>query len=194
MAEIDLKSGAGARVAYLSDSVWSSGRSSTRTRAPCGPPAERRIALTDCALHVVSDFILEQPVTVSENRPIDEALREMMLARVRAMFVVQDEVVTGLVTSYDIQGERPLQFLRTSNFSRHDEIEVAHIMTPWERVPTLDWPVVCAARIGDIERLFERTRATHLVLVKTRVQRGAIVRGLISRARLERQLGRSIDH
>jgi hypothetical protein len=194
MAEIDLKSGAGARVAYLSDCVWSSGRSSTSTRAQRWPPAERRIAFTDCALHVVSDFILEQPVTVAENRPIDEALREMMLARVRAMFVVQSEVVTGLVTSYDIQGERPLQFLRTSNFSRHDEIEVAHIMTPWERVPTLDWQVVCAARVEDIERLFERTRATHLVLVKTRVQRGAIVRGLISRARLERQLGRSIEH
>jgi CBS-domain-containing membrane protein len=51
--------------------------------------------------------------TVTEDRSIDDALRDMMLAGVRALLVVREDAVTGLVTSYDIQGERPLQFLRS---------------------------------------------------------------------------------
>jgi len=85
-------------------------------------------------------------VTVTEDRSIDDALRDMMLAGVRALLVVSEDAVTGLITSYDIQGERPLQFLLTSNYTRHDEIEVGHIMTPWERVPRLDWRDVCVRR------------------------------------------------
>jgi hypothetical protein len=60
----------------------------------------------------------------------------MILAEVRALLVVKGDVVTGLITSYDIQGERPLRF---------------------------------------------------------REQGGTFACGLISRARLERQLGRSIS-
>jgi CBS domain-containing protein len=69
--------------------------------------AQGRIALSDPAVRVVTDFMLEQPLTVAEDRPIDEALREMIVAGVRALVVVHGNVVTGLVTSYDIQGERP---------------------------------------------------------------------------------------
>jgi CBS domain containing-hemolysin-like protein len=136
----------------------------------------------------VTDFTWEQPVTVTEDRSIDDALRDMMLAGVRALLVVHEDAVTGLITSYDIQGERPLQFLFTSNYTRHDEIEVGHIMTPWERVPRLDWRDVCAAHVNDIVEFFSRTRTTHVVLVQQAEHEGAFVRGVISRTQLERQL------
>ena len=153
-------------------------------------PPLARVTLTDPAIHIVTDFTWEQPVTVTEDRPIDAALRDMMLAGVRALLVVREDVVTGLITSYDIQGERPLQFLLTSNYTRHDEIEVGHIMTPWERVPSLDWQDVCAARVKDIAEFFRRTDTTHLVVVeKAERDGGAFVCGLISRTQMERQLG-----
>jgi CBS domain-containing protein len=142
----------------------------------------------------VTDFILDQPVTITKDRPIDEALQQMIRAGVRSMLVVQAEIVTGLITSYDIEGERPLQFLRTSSYARHDEIEVGHIMTPWVWVPTLEWEVVRTARVADVERLFKRTSTTHLLLIKTSLQGRIVVRGLISRTRLERQLGHSVEH
>src|SRR5262249_40642298 len=129
-------------------------------------PSIARLALTDPATHVVTDFTWEQPVTVTEDRSIDDALRDMMLAGVRALLVVRDDAVTGLITSYDIQGERPLQFLLTSNYTRHDEIEVGHIMTPWERVPRLDWRDVCAARVNDVVSFFMKTDTTHVVLIE----------------------------
>jgi CBS domain-containing protein len=41
-------------------------------------------------------------VTVTEDRSIDDALRDMMLAGVRALLVVSEDAVTGLITSYDM--------------------------------------------------------------------------------------------
>jgi CBS domain-containing protein len=132
-------------------------------------------------------------MTVTEDRPIDDALRDMITAGVRALLVVRGELVSGLVTSYDIQGERPLQFLGTSTYARHDQIEVGHIMTHWDRVPKLDWRLVRAARVHDVAKAFEITCATHLVLVEHVERNEAFVRGLLSRTRLERQLGNSIE-
>jgi CBS domain-containing protein len=154
--------------------------------------AERRLGLTDPAVHVVTDFVWHQPLTVPEERSIDDALREMIRGGVRALLVVRDGVVSGLITSYDIQGERPLQFLSASGYRRHDEIEVGHIMTPWERVPTLDWQTLGCARVAEVAALFKSTTATHVVIVEQRDQETSSVRGLISRTRLERQLGGSI--
>jgi CBS-domain-containing membrane protein len=151
-----------------------------------------RLAVTDPALHVVSHFAWEQPVTVTETRSIDDALAEMMRAGVRALLVVRDAVVIGLITSYDICGERPLQFLATSGYSRHDEIEVSHIMTPWERVPTFDWRTLGRARISDLVAYFGKTSATHAVVIKHADRVETFVRGLLSRARLARRLGHSI--
>jgi len=165
---------------------------SSTPRARSRGAAEGRLTLTDPAVHAVTDFILQQPVTVPEELSIDDALREMIRAGVRALLVVRDEVVTGLITSYDIQAERPLQFLIESGYRRHDEVEVRHIMTPLDRVPTLDWQELGRARISDIAAFFRATTTTHVVVGEHVDQGGPVVRGLISRTRLERRLGHSI--
>jgi CBS domain-containing protein len=179
-------------IAYLSGSVWSPPQASNaRLRHELSP--ERPVALTDRALHVVTDFTWERPLTIPEDRPIDEALQLMILAQVRALLVVQHEVVTGLITSYDIQGERPLQFLQRSGYTPHDEIAVGHIMTPWKRVPTLDWQAVHEAHVSDLVRVFKSSDATHVVITEHSDQGAVFACGLISRCRLRRQLGHSID-
>jgi len=179
--------------------VYRSESSRAPTASPTGIPTARsrgapesRLAFTDPALHVVTDFAWEQPITVPEEISIDAALREMIRAEVRALLVVRGEVLTGLITSYDIQGERPLQFLAQSGYRRHDEIEVGHIMTPWERVPTLDWQALRGARVSDLVAFLKCTAATHVVMVEHTDQRRSAVRGLISRTRLARQLGQRI--
>jgi hypothetical protein len=96
--------------------------------------------------------------------------------------------VTGLITSYDIQGERPLQFLQGSTYTRHHEIQVGHIMTPWERMPVVDWQGVREACVADVHDVFRTTGATHLVVLETVTDDSLVVRGLISRTELERRL------
>ena len=96
------------------------------------------------------------------------------------------------MTSYDIQGERPMQFLQSSNYSRHQDIRVMHIMTPWDELLALDWESVESARAGELWALFQRTNLTHMLIVEVdRKTSHSVVRALASRARLARQLAGS---
>jgi len=157
------------------------------------PPVESRVELTDAAMKVVTDFHSEHPVTVAEDCLIDHALAEMKRANVRSMLVMRGEQISGLVTSYDIQGERPMRALQDLGFNSHADIEVRHIMSPWDSVPTLELRTVLDAQVHQVVEFFRNTPgATHLLLVEHGGS-GAIVRGLISRARVERQVGYSID-
>jgi CBS domain-containing protein len=140
----------------------------------------------------MTDFTWDMPISVAVDRFVDDALRDMIVAGVRALLVMRGEVVVGLITSYDIQGERPLRFLNASGFTRHSDIEVGHIMTPWDKVATIDAPWVSSASVGDVVERFRRKRDSHFVVVEYAEQGGAYVRGMFSRTKIERQLGESI--
>ena len=144
---------------------------------------------SDPAIHAVTDFTREYPVTVDEDRHIDDALGDMIHLGVRAMLVMREQRIVGLITSYDIQGERPLQFLQTSNYSRHQDIHVGHIMTPWDKLLALDWASIQEARAGELLHVLEEAGLTHLLVIEGGKKNAApIVRALVSRARLARQL------
>lgn len=164
--------------------------------AAAGPPRRaqppRKVALTEPAERVMTDFTWKTPVTVAVDRFIDDALREMFIAGVRALLVVRGEVVVGLITSYDIQGDRPAQFQNGSGFTSHSNIEVGHIMTPWEAVPTLDVPWVSLATVGDVVERFQRRGDSHFLVVEYMEQGGAFVRGIFSRTEVQRQLGTTL--
>jgi CBS domain-containing protein len=155
--------------------------------------ALRTVAVTDAAVAVMTDFAHEHPITVTESRRIDDALEDMIRFGVRALLVVDGDEVSGLITSYDIQGERPLKFLQNSTYTRHDEVQVGHVMTPLEQVPALDWEDVRAARVADVLEVFRACEATHLVVLERDLAGGWLVRGLMSRTRLARQLTATRD-
>ena len=152
----------------------------------------RKVALTEPAESVMTDFTWKTPITVAVDRFIDDALSDMIIAGVRALLVVRGEVVVGLITSYDIQGDRPAQFQNGSGFTSHSDIEVGHIMTPWEAVPTLDVPWVSLATVGDVVERFQRRGDSHFLVVEYVEQGGAFVRGMFSRTDVQRQLGPTI--
>ncbi|HEX9403612.1 MAG TPA: CBS domain-containing protein [Steroidobacteraceae bacterium] len=144
---------------------------------------------SDPAIHAITDFTREHPVTVDEERQIDDALQDMIHLGVRAMLVVREQRVVGLITSYDIQGERPLQFLQTSTYTRHQEIRVGHIMTPWDKLLAVEWESIQSARAGDLLHVLEEAAITHLLVIEAgKKNTTPIVRALVSRARLTRQL------
>jgi CBS domain-containing protein len=144
---------------------------------------------SDPAIHAITDFTREYPVTVDEERQIDDALEDMIRLGVRALLVVREQLIAGLITSYDIQGERPLQFLQTSTYGRHQDIRVGHIMTPWDKLLAVDWESVQAAHAGDLLHVLEEAEMTHLLVIERGKKNASpIVRALVSRARLARQL------
>jgi hypothetical protein len=178
-------------VAYLDGSI-SPRPVRSRRRAVSGSDITNvRIVPTDRAMQVVTDFTWEQPVTIAIDRTTDDALREMTVAGVHALLVMQADIVTGLITYFDIQAFDASPAARAGT-ARHEHIEVIEIMTPWERVVTFDWLMVGAAHVAELVTLFECTSASHAVMVEHGEQGGTFVRGIASRARLERQLGHSI--
>jgi CBS domain len=152
----------------------------------------QRLAPSDPAIYAITDFKRDYPMTVEAERQIDDALTDMIRWGVRALLVAKDQRLVGLVTSYDIQGERPMQFLQSSNYSRHQDIRVMDVMTPWDELFALDWESVESARAGELLAVFERRNLTHLLVIEIdRKTSRAELRALASRSRLLRQLAGS---
>jgi CBS-domain-containing membrane protein len=165
---------------------------STRAMLPLhAARAERHLQLGDAASEVMSDFTRENPWTVGPDRPIDAALEDMIRSGIRALIVIRDEHIIGLVTSYDIQGERPMQFLasRGEGAYRHDDLQVKDVMTPFEVLPVLRWSELRRARVADLVELLAHEDLSHVLVVEAFSGGQLLLRGLVSRGRLERQLG-----
>jgi signal-transduction protein with cAMP-binding, CBS, and nucleotidyltransferase domain len=149
----------------------------------------QQLGPADPAIYAITDFKRDYPMTVEAERQIDDALTDMIHLGVRALLVAKEQRLVGLVTSYDIQGERPIQFLQSSNYSRHQDVRVMHVMTPWDELLALDWESIESARAGELLAVFQQTNLTHLLVVEVdRKTSHSVVRALASRARLLRQL------
>src|SRR5450755_487135 len=117
----------------------------------------------------------------------------MVRLSVRALLVVSADNVIGLITSYDIEGPRAARFAERPDVTRREDIRVSDIMTEWDDLPTLDWRTVQTATIADLLEIFEGIGVMHLLVVESDECGADVVRGLISRSRIERQLrGRRI--
>ncbi len=147
---------------------------------PTRRPAEyqQELKAYDPAMHGMTDFTSKFAITVAPDRQIDAALADMVRLSVRAMLVVRAESVIGLITSYDIEGPRAARFAERPQATRREDITVGDIMTEWEDLPTLDWRIEIFAGVG----------VMHLLVVESDERGAEVVRGLISRSRIERQL------
>ena len=165
------------------------------------PPARARLVVPETgsallptapALDVMTDLATEAAHVVAPDRQIDDALHDMILFGVRLLLVVHEQVVTGIITSYDIMGERPIQFLhdpfRSERPHRHADIRVADIMTPIAEIRPLRLRWVAAATVADIAELFRMRNDTHLLVADDTTRGEMVIRGIFSRSRLERQL------
>jgi CBS domain-containing protein len=157
---------------------------------PIRRPAEQHPELksTDSALHAMTDFTSKFAITVAPDRQIDAALGDMVRLGVRALLVVRADNVIGLITSYDIEGPRAARFAERPDVTRREDILVSDIMTEWDDLPTLDWRTVQTARIADLLEIFEGIGVMHLLVVESDERGADVVRGLISRTRIERHL------
>lgn len=146
--------------------------------------ALRWVKLADPATRVMSDFALERPFTVSEARTLEGALDDMFGLGVRALLVVREDTVTGLITAQDIQGSPP--------YPERSQRLVRQVMTPWDALTVLDWRAVRGLCVADVLCTFRPIVAGHLLVVEDGPDGLVTVRGLFSRTRIERQL-RALD-
>jgi CBS domain-containing protein len=142
---------------------------------PHTPP----LKISDPAVRAMTDFRREPPLIAAEDAAFEQALDEMFRLGVRALLVVRERAVTGLITTEHGDDAGPDAGM----------LCVADVMTPADEVPAVDWQTVADAQVRDLVEIFEGSGARHLMVLENEDAGRSSVRGLIHRGRLERQLG-----
>ena len=103
-----------------------------------------------------------------------------------------DRQIIGLITSRDIEGEKPARILAKAGGAWEDLL-VADIMTLQPRMEVLLMEEVAAARVGDIIATLRQADRQHALVVDADPETGRpAVRGLFSLSQIGLQLGLDI--
>lgn len=154
-------------------------------------PGDERwyVSEKDPAVSVMTDFRWNSSVTVSENATIDDAIDHMKHTGVRCAFVIDGKMssVVGMLTAYDVTGEKPVQIMRETNTPRSG-ILVRDIMQKNADWRVLQFKDVENAKVSDVLSVFRDADVTHIPVVDTTSNNEVQVRGLLSYAKVKRVL------
>ncbi len=143
----------------------------------------------DPAVLVMTDFRERPSVTVSELSTIDAALEHMKHAGVRSAFATDSaaRAVIGMITAYDILGEKPMRLMQAIATPR-SEVLVRDIMQSIGEWKVVDIEDVQRATVASVAQLFTDSDLTHVPVMETAAGGERRLRGLLSAARVKRLL------
>ncbi len=158
-----------------------------------------KVSIESAALEVMTDLRRTTPATIRPQAPLAGANQFMITRGVRLLLVVDEhEDVLGVITATDILGERPM-LAATERGMRRDELTVADIMIPAERVEVIALADVEGARVGHVLETLRRAGRQHALVIDfdeipsgrplAPPARRAMVRGIFSLSQIARQLG-----
>ncbi|MBW8329601.1 MAG: CBS domain-containing protein [Thiobacillus sp.] len=151
-----------------------------------------RVGLDNPALDVMTDFRRLTAFIATPGDTIQQAEERMIRRKVRLLFVMDShDRVAGLITSTDIKGEKPMQIVQSRGI-RRDEVLVADIMTPVERLEAVDYDDIAHARVGHVLETLKARGRQHALVIE-HAEGGLMVRGLLSLSQLCKQLGVNIE-
>lgn len=158
------------------------------------PQAHAAVTLDSPALQVMTDLTLVKAATTHPSTSLRQAEQMMIYQGVRMLFVVSDmPSLEGLITTTDLRGDRAMRIVAERHL-HHDELSVADAMTPLALLEAIDLDSLRSARVGNVVATLKRQGRNHLlVLQEAGAQTPLRVRGVISRAQVERQLGAPVE-
>jgi len=160
---------------------------------PILPPLD----VSDPALLAMTDFRSSPMITTAMQTSIEDALQAMKVAGVRFLFVADERGrLVGSVTSFHIQGERPLQYMMavgcTPTTCAWRDVLVGDVMDPIGAWRTIEFAVVAVATLGELAALVDEPEQRYLVVVEPAGDgRRRQVRGLISATRVGKLMGQA---
>lgn len=152
------------------------------------------VTLDDPALVVMTDLRKVTAVTIDPMSTIKVAGRRMKQRGVRLLLVVDvHDAILGLITSTDLQGEKPMQHIQNHG-GKWNEILVQDVMTPQVKMDVLCMEDVAGARVGNVVATLRRAGRQHALVV----DRGSpgekqVLRGIFSASQIARQLDMEIQ-
>lgn len=135
-----------------------------------GTPAlthgQARATLRDPARSVLTEFDHSACVTVDHMDSLDTTLHTMVSAHVHMAFVTdaRDQVI-GMITTQDLQGERPLQRAMADHI-RFEELTLDHLMTPVSQWQVVSRSALAHARVGDVVATLQEHSLRYLLVVE----------------------------
>jgi CBS domain-containing protein len=140
------------------------------------------------ALAVMTDLTQVKAATTSPSTSLRQAEQMMITLGVRMLLVASDmPAIRGLVTTTDLHGDRQMRGFQQR---RYDELTVADVMSGLPDLDAIDYEVMKTALVGDLIATLQRFGRNHLLVIEGPTENTPPrVRGVISRAQIERQLG-----
>lgn len=158
------------------------------------PVVGQPITLQSPGVSVMTDLTTVRAATTSPDTPLTQARQSMIHQGVRLLFVVSDlPCVDGLITSTDLEGERPMQVISQRGV-KYDELLVTDVMSPLAMLDVIDFDELSHTDVAKVIATLRHVGRRHMLVVeRARADRAACVRGVISHTQIERQLGQSLD-
>ncbi len=154
-------------------------------RPSCVLPEQ--VTLDNPALDSMTDFSRATAFIATLGDSIRQAEERMKRRKVRLLFVMNDhDQIAGLVTSTDIQGEKPMLLVHARGIHR-DEVLVSDIMTPLTQLEAVNLDDLKKARVGHVLETLKASGRQHALVVET-IEGQTFVRGLLSLSMLTKQL------
>jgi CBS domain containing-hemolysin-like protein len=153
-----------------------------------------RVTPESPALSVMTDLTRVRAATVGPDISLHDAEQTMIHQGVRLLFVVTGfPCVDGLVTFTDLSGERPLRVVQQRG-AHFEDLRVADVMTPLPDIDVIDFELLQAATVAHVILTFKAHGRRHLLVVQgASADAAPRIRGVLSLAQLERQLGHVVD-
>lgn len=153
-----------------------------------------RVRADDPAIQVMTDLSQVTTYTTELTASLDKALDYMVKRGVRLLLTRNaDGQIVGLITSRDIEGEKPKRILAKAGGAWEDLL-VADIMTLQPKLEVLLMEDVREARVGDIIASLRQAGRQHAMVVDRDPETGKpAVRGIFSLSQIGLQLGLDID-
>jgi CBS domain-containing protein len=145
------------------------------------------------AVSVMTDLSRVKAATVPPSAQLRQAEQAMIYLGVRMLFVVSEmPSIVGLVTTTDLHGDLQMRLVHERGV-HWDELCVADVMTSLSSLDAIPFAALRSASVGDLVATLQRFGRNHLLVVEpgdaAAPQR---VRGVVSRAQIERQTGQAI--
>lgn len=143
----------------------------------------RPVRRTDPAWSVMDNLVDGALPIIREDSSTAATLEAFFRFGTRALFVVRDIQVLGIITLDQLQAEANVDRVITAA-----PLRVAELMTDESDAPSIDYQTVLNSTAADLLEIFDGAGCKYLVVVEKQSETLARVRGLIQRSRLGRRL------
>lgn len=150
-------------------------------------PAE--VSVSSPATEAMTDLSKVPSATIFAEATLDGANRSMLARGVRLLLVVgEGHRIIGVATSVDVLGEKPVLTAQSRRCHRND-LRIADVMVPVDKMEALDMNDVKHAVVGDIVATLKADGRAHALVVGQSSQGQQELLGIFSVSQIARQLG-----